>query len=214
MMVRQLGKGNHLGAAWRCGVACCVALTGGVAACSSERERLDALEHEVNQLREQLAKLKATSDPEPPSAPEPAEPRLPFKLSCPTPLRRYAALGNSLWTCRSSKPSPEGVYPQCNVVFQPQVAIEPRDYFEFALSATPQLTATQNFRSQPVQVNGAPSFEASFDVVPSSAPLKLLGRLMPQGEITYAVTCSAPASSYANYERAFRQIVDSFEWKH
>jgi hypothetical protein len=212
-VVRWLGNGNYSSAAWQCRVACCVALTGGSAACNGERERLDALEHEVNQLSEQLAKLKATSAPEPPSAPEPAEPRLPFKLSCPTPLRGYAVLGSSLWTCRSSLPSPEGVYPQCNVVFQPQVAIEPRDYFEFALSATTPLTATQNFRSQPVQVNGAPSFEVSFDVVPSSAPLRLLGRLMPQGEIAYAVTCSAPASSYANYEQVFRQVVDSFEWK-
>ena len=211
MSVRQIGAGRS--EAWLCRLVCCAGLCGDVAGCAGDRERLDVLEHEVNQLREQVAKLKAVAAPEPPTAPEADRP-LPFKLACPQPLQRYALLGSSLWTCRSPVSSPEGLYPQCNVVFQPQVAIEPRDYFEYALSAAPQLHATQSFQSKPAEVHGAPSFEGSFDAQLNPVPLKALGRLMPQRDITYAVTCIAPASVYANYEPAFRQILDSFEWKH
>jgi hypothetical protein len=37
--------------------------------------------------------------------------------------------------------------------------------------------------------------------------------LMPHGESTYALTCTAPSATFGNYEPAFRTIIDGFAFR-
>jgi hypothetical protein len=198
------------------GVACLTLLVGWLAACGGDAERatqsarLATLEQEVRQLSDSVAALKSSSRaPAPPAAPAPVPP-MPFKIACPRPWLIHAPLGATLWNCRAPTPTSQGMYPQCSVVFQPQIAIETRDYFEFALNASPQLRSVTNFKDKHVKVNGADAFEASFEADPQPIPLKMMGTLMPHGDVTYAITCSAPSASFASYSEAFRQIIGTF----
>jgi hypothetical protein len=182
-------------------------------ACSGDAERaaqgarLAALEADVRKLEEHVKALKAP----PPAAPAAEDAaKKAFKVSCLPPWLPHAALGATLWACRSPAPSPEGFYPQCSVVTQPQLEIETKSYFEFAYSGAPQLRAITNVHDQHIQVNGADAFEATFEDDPKTIPLKMLSVLFPHGEATYAITCFAPRASFDSYQAAFRKIIESF----
>jgi hypothetical protein len=177
------------------------------AAAATESARLALLEQEVRQLRESVAALKA------PASTEPAAASTSFKLDCPQPWLLQPPTGATLWTCRAPVATPEGMYPQCSVVMQPHVAIETRNYFEYALIATPQLLEIKNLKDQPVKLNGADAFEGTFETEAKPIPLKMMSALLPQEKTTYTVTCFAPSAKFDDYSKAFRRIIDTFALK-
>lgn len=190
-------------------------LTHGLAACGGGAERaaqsarIETLEHEVRRLDDAIRALKK-SEP----APTPAQPvkLAPFDVDCPQPWQHHTPLGATLWNCRSPGPTPQGPYAQCNVTLQPQIAIETKEYFEFALNAAPQLHAVQNLKDKRIKINGTDAFEATFDADLKSVPLKMQSALLPHGEATYAITCFAPSAAFDSYDKAFRHIIDSFKF--
>lgn len=199
----------------------------GSSACGrdAERARLAVLEQEVKELGTQLAALekldarlgaleKAVATKLAAPEPMPAKPPdHPFKLTCPAPFLRVDPAGAALWTCRASAPTAEGLLPQCNVVFQPQVSIEVKDYFEFTLNNTPQLFSAMNYQRKDVKIRNEQGWEATFEAQLAPVPLKAVGVLMPRAEATYAVTCFAPKRSFAEHEPTFRKVIESFEFK-
>jgi hypothetical protein len=183
-------------------LACWLPACGGGAERAAQSARMESLEIDVRRLEASIAALKA---------PQPAKPPpLAFKLSCPQPWLLHTPLGATLWTCRAPEPTAEGLYPQCHVSLQPQVAIETKNYFEFALNAAPQLLQVQNLKDKPTKINGADAFEATFEADPKPVPLKMTSALLPHGEATYAITCFAPSATFANYSQAFRRIIETF----
>jgi hypothetical protein len=179
------------------------------AAAAAESARLALLEQEVRQLRESVAALKAPA----PSPTEAAAPSTVFKLTCPQPWLLQPPMGPTLWTCRAPVATPEGMYPQCSVVMQPHVAIETKNYFEYALIATPQLLEIKNLKDQSVKINGADAFEGTFEAEAKPIPLKMMSALLPQEKTTYTVTCFAPSAKFDDYSKAFRRIIDTFALK-
>lgn len=117
-----------------------------------------------------------------------------------------------MWTCRSPSASPEGYYPHCSVVFQPQEAIETKGYFEYAWNAAPALREIKNVKDAHVKLNEADAFEATFEADPKPVAVKSLSVLLPHGEGTYAITCAAPSGIYDKQSAGFRKIVDSFKF--
>ena len=192
-----------------------MAVLGCVASCSdgtqaeraAQQARIDALEQQVQRLSKALASLRAVASQPPTAA---AAPKHPFKVACPQPWLLHTPLGGTLWTCHSPSATPEGVYPQCAVTFQPQAAIETRHYFEFGLNAAPLLRAAAQLKDKPVSLRGAQAFEATFEAEPVATAIKALSVLVPHQENTYAITCSAPRAAYDKLVPAFRQIIDSF----
>jgi hypothetical protein len=182
---------------------------GGDAERAAQSARLAAVEADVRRLQELVTVLKA----QPAAAPAPEEAAAKaFSVACLPPWLPHAALGATLWACRSPAPSPEGFFPQCSVVTQPQLEIETKSYFEFAYSAAPQLRAIANVHDQRVTLNGADAFEATFEDDPKPIPLKMLSVLLPHRESTFAITCFAPRASFDRYVASFRKIIDSFKF--
>jgi hypothetical protein len=168
--------------------------------------RLAGLQEEVRRLGETVTALKANAKP-----PTAAGPQAPvFKLTCPQPWIMQIPVGASLWTCRSPTATPQGVYPQCSVIVQPQISIETKDYFEFATQAAPQLREIKDFKDKHTKLNAADSFEATFTAELTPVAQTMLGALIPHGETTYAVTCAAPSAEFTRYTAAFRRIIDTF----
>src|SRR5690349_576900 len=88
------------------------ACSGGDAERAAQGARLAALEEHVRKLEAQVSAQKAL----PPAAnPDEVAAKM-FKVSCLPPWQPHAALGATLWACRSPVPAPEGVYAQCSVV--------------------------------------------------------------------------------------------------
>jgi hypothetical protein len=176
---------------------------------AAQSARLSTLEQEVRRLGDQVAGLATQKNkpatPQPGGAPSDA-----FKITCPQPWLRHTPLGATIWSCRAPTPSPEGLYPQCSVSHQPQLEIETKHYFEFGLNAGPQLRDIKNLKDKPIKLGAADGFEATFDADPKPVPLRLLSVLMPHGEWTFMITCSAPSPSFESYSKAFRQIIDTF----
>jgi hypothetical protein len=191
-------------------LACWLPACGGDAERTAQSERIATLEQQVRQLVDNVAALQSataaqTKSSTPVSSPAPA-----FRVACPQPWLIHAPLGAALWSCRAPEPTPQGLYAQCNVVFQPQVAIETKNYFELALNASPQLFEVKNLKDKPAKINGADGFEATFEADPKPVPLTMMSALMPHAEATYAVTCFAPSAAFDRYTKAFRQIIDTF----
>jgi len=186
-----------------------LAATCGLLACdektdsAAENARLSMLEQQVRQLGDQLTALKAAPAPAPSAGPA-------FKLDCPQPWALNPPLGTALWSCHLPQATPEGIYPHCSVIEQPHVAIETKTYFEHAVSASPQPIAIKDFTSEPVSINGADAFEATFEVTPKPVALKMMGVLLPREMTTYAVTCYAPSTTFASHDKAFRRIIGTF----
>jgi hypothetical protein len=200
--------------AWSIVLGALAGCTGNDAERAAEAARLATLEHEVRRLGGDIAALKSAAPaqhnnpaPEPPQSSTLSKA---FRVACPQPWLLHTPLGATLWSCRAPLPTAEGLYPQCSVVFQPQVAIETKNYFEFALNAAPQLLAVKNLKDKSVKINGADGFEATFEVDPKPVPLKMMSALMPHLEVTYAVTCFAPSASFDKHAQAFRKIIDTF----
>jgi len=196
---------NRLG--WLIVLACSFSACAGGAERAAQSARIEALEQEVRRLAESLAALKAPAAAVSQPAKSPAQA---FNVACPQPWLPHTPLGATLWSCRAPEPTRQGLYPQCNVSFQPQIAIETKNYFEFALNAAPQLLEVQNFKDKPTKINGADAFEATFEADPKPVPLKMMSALLPHGELTYAITCFAPSASFADYADGFRKIIDTF----
>lgn len=202
-------------------VAWLVSLGSWLPACGGDTERaaqsarIAAVEQEVRRLSEEIATLKsaAPTQPKPAASQSASAPVQPFKLACPQPWVLHMPLGAALWSCRAPEPTPQGLYAQCHVVSQPQVAIETKNYFELALNAAPQLLEVKNLKDKPTKLNGADAFEATFEADPKLVPLKMLSALVPHGEMTYTVTCFAPSAAFDNYTNAFRQIIDRFAFQ-
>jgi hypothetical protein len=172
--------------------------------------RIATLEHELWKVGDKVAALKAAAPAEQPASPARAQP---FRVQCLQPWVQHAPLGAALWSCRAPSPTPQGMYAQCNIVFQPQVEIETKNYFELALNAVPPYFEIKNVKDAHTALNGADAFEATFDADPKPAPLKAMSALLPHGEGTFAITCVAPAASYDSYSKAFRQILDTFKFE-
>ncbi len=179
-----------------------VAVLGWMLGCSDGAARIEALEQEVGKLGEELRALKSAS----PGAAAGA-----FAIKCGQPwILEHRPLGAALWTCRAPEPSPDGVYPQCSVFEEPQNAIETKQYFERALHAAGQLHAIKNFSDKPIQREGSSTFEATYEAELAPVAIKSLGMLFPYREHTFTVSCFAPSAAFASYEKAFRQVIDSF----
>jgi hypothetical protein len=194
---------------WSMTFGCWLTACGGDVDRAVQSARFAALEQEVRRLRDNVAELKAAPS-KPATPPVASAPVHPFKIKCPQPWLLHTPLGATLWNCRAPEPTPQGLYPQCHVTFQPQVAIETKNYFEFALNAAPQLLEVKNLKDKSTKLNGADGFEATFEAEPKPIPLKMTSALMPHGVATYAVTCFAPSAAFDNYTKAFRQIIDTF----
>ena len=195
-------------------MALCTLLAWSLLACNSREQaelnvRMANLEHQLLRAGDQINALKAAAP-----APAPtAGPRHPFRVQCLQPWVQHAPLGSALWSCRAPSPTPQGMYAQCNVVFQPQVEIETKNYFELALNAVPPYFEIKNVRDTHTTLNGTDAFEATFDADPKPLPLKAMSALLPHGEGTFAITCVAPSASYDSYSKGFRQILDTFKFE-
>lgn len=182
-----------------------------LAACSGEPERaqlerIDALEEALRGLRQELAALQNKG-----TGTTPAD--FPFRITCQPPLHGYLAQGDAHVTCRSGKASPEGLYPQCNVIFQKEMSVQTKDYFEFATNGTPQLYVVNNYKDEQTQINGVPAFQATFEALRTPLPMKMVGALFPYNEGIFAVTCFAPSATFSDYEEPFRRTINSFQFK-
>lgn len=211
-LVRNLRRAALLRAVgWPVMLGCWLPACSGDVDSAVHSARLATLEQEVRRLHDTVAELKA-APAKPATEPVAGTTVHPFKVKCPQPWLLHTPLGTTLWNCRAPDPSPQGLYPQCHVTFQPQVAIETKNYFEFALNAAPQLLEVKNFKDKSTQINGADGFEATFEAEPKPIPLKMMSALMPHGLTTYAITCFAPSAAFDTYSKAFRQIIDTFEF--
>jgi hypothetical protein len=190
---------------WMIAVGCFVASCGGDAERAAQRARLEQLEQEVRKLGDAQASRK-------PSSPSGMR-EFPFELTCPQPWHLHTPLGAALWICRANAPTTDDVYPQCSVTFQPQVAIETKEYFEFALNSAPILREVKNLKDTPTKVNGATAFEATFDADFEPVAMQSLAVLVPHEESTFAVACFAPREVFESYVPAFRKIIGSFEFR-
>jgi hypothetical protein len=208
MNMRRRARASSVG--WLVTLACGLSACGGDAERAAQSARLATLEQEVRQLGDSVAALKTAAPAHDKPAPVAGSPALAFRVACPQPWSIHLPLGAALWSCRAPEPAPQGLYAQCNVVFQPQLAIETKNYFEFALNASPPLLEVKNLKDKPTKINGADGFEATFEADPKPVPLKMLSALMPHGEATYAITCFAPSAAFDTYSKAFRQIIDTF----
>lgn len=184
-----------------------------LAACGHDAEnaaqsaRIATLEDDVRRLNEALKAGAPTKAPSPPTA---AEKSKPFTIECPQPWLLHPPLGATLWNCRSPTPTPEGFYPHCSIVEQPQVSIELANYFEFAWNAAPQLRQIKNLKDKPIKIKDHDGFEAVFEADPKPVPVKVRSTLIPQGEQVYAVTCFAPSASFESFDaKAFQKIIDT-----
>lgn len=190
---------------------CCLAVLAAGCGDSAGAERA-AQDARIASLEQQLQQLKAAAKAQAEAAAQPsiAGGKHPFKVACKQPWLLHQPLGASLWTCRAPNATPEGLYPQCAVTFQPQGAIETSIYHEFALNAVPPLRQLKNMKDQRTKLRGADAFEATFEADAVSVPQKMLSVLVPYKEYTYTITCSAPKASFDKYSPAFRQIIDTF----
>lgn len=184
-----------------------------LAACSGELdpaqlERINGLEEALRSVSQELALLRASAQSKAAGTAE-----LPFRMQCHSPLAPYIAMSDAQVTCRARKASPEGLYPQCNVIFQKEGSVETKDYFEFAVDGTPQLYAVNNYKDQQTTINGTPAFQASFEAQRTPLPMKMLGALFPYKDGIYALTCYASSATFSDYEEAFRRTISSFEFK-
>jgi hypothetical protein len=200
---------------WQLGAALALTL-GWLGACGRDAEsaaqsaRIASLEDEVRRLGDSVTAIKAGAATKPQPPPTAAEQAKPFKIDCPQPWLLHTPLGATLWDCRSPTPTPEGFYPQCSIVVQPQIAIELRSYFEFAWNASPQLREVKSLKDKPIKIKGHDGFEATFEADPKPVPLKMRSTLIPHGDQVYAVTCFAPSTSFDNYDaKAFQKITDT-----
>jgi hypothetical protein len=183
------------------------------AACSGELdpaqlERISAMEEALRSLNQEVTTLRNAAQSKSAATVE-----LPFRLQCASPLMNYTAMTDAQVTCRSRKASPEGLYPQCNVVFQKEVSVETKDYFEFAVDGTPQLYAVNNYKDGQLEINGTPAFQATFEAQRTPLPMKMMGALFPYKDGIYALTCFATSATFGDYEEAFRRTISSFEFK-
>jgi|GEM_PF-6155668 len=187
----------------------CLAL----AACSgdldpAQLERINAVEEALRSLNQEVTSLRNTAQSKSTGVIE-----LPFRLQCTPPLASYVSMSDAQVTCRSRKPSQEGLYPQCNVVFQKEVSVETKDYFEFAVDGTPQLYAVNNYKDGQLEINGTPAFQATFEAQRMPLPMKMVGALFPYKDGIYTLTCFATSATFGDYEDAFRRTISSFEFK-
>jgi hypothetical protein len=183
---------------------------GGDAERAAQAARIDSLEQTVNRLSEQL---KYGTQPKSTAQHGSASAASSFKLACPQPWLQHAPLGASLWSCRAPAAAPEGLYPMCSVVFLPQHEIETKGYFEYSLNATPQLREIKGLKDQRTKIKTNDAFESTFEADLKPVPLKMQSALIPRGEMSFVVTCFAPSGSFDAYAKAFRQIIDSFEFR-
>ena len=183
-------------------VAVGLAGCGGGAERAAMNGRIEQLELEVKKLGDQLALQSSKSD----------MPDFPFDLTCPQPWHLHTPLGASLWTCRADAATTDDVYPQCSISFQPQIAIETKEYFEFALNSASLLREVKNLKDSPTKVNGAAAFEATFDAELKPVAVRSLSVLLPHKESTFALSCFAPSAVFDSYVPAFRKIIDSFKF--
>ena len=175
----------------------------------AQNARIAALEQDVRELSAEMEAAEASAAaPVKTGAVDPA-----FKVSCPQPWTLQVPSGAVLWNCRAPAATPDGVYAQCSVVSQPQVAIETKDYFEYALHVTAQWREVKNLSDKPLKLNGRDAFEATFEVEQKPLALKMMGALVPHGTHTYTLTCFAPSAAFESYTKAFRQIIDTFAFK-
>lgn len=184
-----------------------------IAACSGELdpaqlERINSLEEALRSVNQELSALRAGAQSK---SSGPTE--LPFRMQCHSPLAPYVAMSDAQVTCRARKASPEGLYPQCNVIFQKEGSVETKDYFEFAVDGTPQLYAVNNYKDEQTTINGSPAFRASFETQRTPLPMKMLGALFPYKDGIYALTCYASSATFTDYEETFRRTISSFEFK-
>lgn len=187
-----------------------------LAACGHDAEnaaqsaRLLLLEEEVHRLGGSVAALSSAAPAKPQPPPSAAGPSKPFTIECPQPWLLHPPLGATLWNCRSPQPTPEGFYPHCSIVVQPQVGIETQTYFEYVWNASPQLQQVKNIKDKPVKIKDHDGFEAVYEAEPKSVPMKMRSTLIPHNEQVYAVTCFAPSASFDNFDaRAFQKITST-----
>jgi hypothetical protein len=184
-----------------------------LAACSGEPdpaqlERISTLEEALRSLNQEVTTLRNSAQLKTTGSVE-----LPFRMQCQAPLTPYIAMSDAQVTCRARKPSPEGVYPQCSVIFQKEVSVETKDYFEFAVDGTPQLYAINNYKDGQLEINGTPAFQATFEAQRTPLPMKMVGALFPYKDGIYTLTCFASSATFGDYEEPFRRTISSFEFK-
>jgi hypothetical protein len=177
---------------------------------TAQSARIALLEDEVRRLGAQLTALPSgtTSKSKPP--PTAAGVTKPFAIECPQPWLLQPPLGATIWTCRSPAPTPEGFYPHCSIVMQPQVAVELLGYSEFAWNASPQLRQVKNYKDKPLKIKDHDGFEAIYEADPKPVSVKMRSVLIPNAEHVYAVTCFAPSASFDSYDaKAFQKITNT-----
>lgn len=192
-----------------------LALAMSLGACGHDAEnaaqsaRIATLEDDVKRLRDSLNAIKPGEKGKP-AVPPAAAKQKPFTIECPQPWLLHTPLGATLWTCRSPTPTPEGFYPQCSIVEQPQTSIELLNYFEFAANASPQLRQVKNLKDKPIKIKNHDGFEAVYESDPKPVPLKMRSVLVPHEEQVYAVTCFAPSNAFDSFDsKAFQKITDT-----
>ena len=176
---------------------------------AAQSARIATLEDDVKRLRDSLNALKPGETGKA-AAPPTAAKTKPFTIECPQPWLLHTPLGATLWTCRSPTATPEGFYPQCSIVEQPQTSIELLNYFEFAANASVQLRQVKNLKDKPIKIKDHDGFEAVYEADPKSVPLKMRSVLIPHEEHVYAVTCFAPSNTFDSFDaKAFQKITAS-----
>jgi hypothetical protein len=176
---------------------------------AAQSARIATLEDDVKRLRDNLNALNSGATGKPATPPTAANNK-PFSIECPQPWLLHTPLGATLWSCRSPTATPDGFYPQCSIVEQPQSSIELLNYFEFATNASPQLRQVKNLKDKPIKIKDRDGFEGVYEADPKPVPLKMRSVLIPHREQVYAVTCFAPASSCDSFHaKALQKITSS-----
>jgi hypothetical protein len=189
-----------------------LALSGVLSACGHDAENA-AQSARIAVLEEQVRRLTAADADaanKPAEAPKATETKKPFTIECPQPWLLHPPLGATLWNCKSPTPTPEGFYPHCSLVVQPQVAVELGTYFEYAWNASPQLHRVKALKDKPIKIKEHDAFEATYEAEPKPVAVKMRSVLIPSEEQVYAVTCFAPTNTFETYDtKAFQTITAS-----
>jgi hypothetical protein len=196
-------RGFQLACVWLT-FSCCAEQADADGQTSGEQARLAFLALAVQQLDEQSARLSERLALHFQLAP--AE----FSLTCPAPWRDVEPIGAGLWACRTPQALKDGFWPNCNLTkSEVSVGLDPKHYFETALSGSPQLRAAARGSQRTLSLHGLPAYQAVYTHRLSAMPLQVLATVLLRDTHVYALTCTAAPAEFASVEPVFRRIADS-----
>lgn len=198
-------------------------VAGLLASCNDERlqkalERQDELEHQVDQQQSQLTEMtkRVTALEQSLAALRLLSSRssVPVQLDCPSEWERVSNPPEpTLLVCRTTTPTADGFWPNCNVTSGPaEPGQSARDYVHGALEGAPELHGAHHIGEHDRTLAGAPGYEAEYEHSLGGRATRVLVAVVVKDQRAFAVTCSVAPDLFATYQPAFDRIIGSFRF--